>query len=266
MADKKPLKKARSKVPQKQGWRVFFSVLLMLIWTGVSVILAQLLVGVVAIKFMGVDDFNKPAVQAVYTALAYIVAILLAIWVPAYVEAKWDLKKSLKIPSRKLLGLRGLPTWTDVGLAPIGFVVALILAGVLVSIFGLFPWFNAEEAQNLGFSFYVAGIDKIVAFISLVVIAPIAEEIIFRGWLYGKIRNKTSEAVSNKVSMILSSLLVSLLFGIVHLQWNVGVNVFAMSLVMCAMREVTGTIYAGILMHMIKNGVAFYLLYVLGIM
>ena len=65
--------------------------------------------------------------------------------------------------------------------------------------------------------------------------------------------------------MIISILLVSLLFGIVHLQWNVGVNVFAMSIVMCLMREITGTIHAGILMHMLKNGIAFYLLFVLGV-
>jgi membrane protease YdiL (CAAX protease family) len=66
------------------------------------------------------------------------------------------------------------------------------------------------------------------------------------------------------ISVIASSLLVSLLFGVVHLQWNVGVNVFALSIVLCSLREITGTIYAGILLHMLKNGVAFWLLYVMG--
>ena len=59
-------------------------------------------------------------------------------------------------------------------------------------------------------------------------------------------------------------LITSLVFGVMHFQWNVGVNVFALSVVLCVMREVTGTIYAGILLHMLKNGVAFYLLYVMG--
>ena len=92
---------------------------------------------------------------------------------------------------------------------------------------------------------------------ALVIIAPIMEELLFRGWLYGKLRLKIP-----KVAAIVTT---SLLFGLVHMQWNVGVNVFAMSVVLCALREVTGTIYAGILTHMIKNGVAFYLLFVLGI-
>lgn len=71
--------------------------------------------------------------------------------------------------------------------------------------------------------------------------------------------------MSNKASMAVSTLLTSLLFGIVHLQWNVGVTVFALSVVLCAMREITGTTYAGILTHMIKNGVAFYMLFILGV-
>ena len=65
--------------------------------------------------------------------------------------------------------------------------------------------------------------------------------------------------------MPIAILLVSALFGAVHLQWNVGVNVFSVSVVLCILRELTGTIYSGIIVHMIKNGVAFFLVYILGI-
>ena len=110
----------------------------------------------------------------------------------------------------------------------------------------------------------MSGGDRVLAFLTLVVVAPIAEEIVFRGWLYGKMREKIASEYSNKVSMVVSILLVSLLFGAVHGQWNVGVNVFAMSVVLCGLREITGTIYAGILLHMLKNGVAFWMLYMMG--
>ena len=103
----------------------------------------------------------------------------------------------------------------------------------------------------------MSGGERVIAFLVLVVIAPIFEEIIFRGWLYGKLRAKMEAPIA--------IVIVSLLFGIMHFQWNVGVNVFALSVVLCALREITGTIYAGILTHMIKNGVAFYLLYLVGI-
>jgi len=171
----------------------------------------------------------------------------------------------LSEPDRIKIGLRDFPTWTDIGLAPAGFIVYLLIVAALTAIFNFFPWFQANEVQEIGFSTYAIGLDRVIAFVTLVVIAPIAEEVIFRGWLYGKLREKISESISEVWSTIISIFLVSLLFGIMHGQWNVGVNVFALSIVLCGLREITGTIYAGILLHMLKNGLAFYLLFVMGV-
>lgn len=275
-AVKKP-KEARKVFPKKSWVKICLSVFGMLIWVGVSVIVAQLLIGKIMVLMLGAEKFVQPVWTAVYSALSYIVAMVLVIFVPRAIVIKEvivnDGEKDGAVqhahifyPSsdREGLGLRGLPTWTDIGLAPVGFIAYLLLAAGLVALFGLFPWFNASETQELGFSVYVTGFDRAVAFLTLVVVAPIAEEVIFRGWLYGKLRGKLSEKISNRLSVAISILLVSVLFGIVHMQWNVGVNVFAMSVVLCGLREITGTIYSGILLHMLKNGVAFYLLYVLG--
>ena len=222
---------------------------LLVVWAMAAVIFSQLIVGYPMSWILG-ESMNLPVWNAIYSALSYTVALLLIIFVPWKLFKKWQ-------TNRVELGLRGWPTWTDLGLAPVGFIVSLILAAVFVAIFSQFPWFNAEEAQDVGFNYLASGGDKIVAFITLVIVAPIAEEIIFRGWLYGKLR---------KIANIpMAILVVSLAFALVHFQWNVSVNVFAMSIVLCGLREVTGTIYSGIIMHMIKNGVAFYLLYILGI-
>ena len=132
-----------------------------------------------------------------------------------------------------------------------------------MALFSLFPWFNASEIQDVGFNYFVSGGDRVLAFLTTVIVAPIAEEVIFRGWLYGRMREKIASRYSNVVSMIVSIFLVSLLFGIIHEQWNVGVNVFALSIVLCGLREITGTIHAGILLHMLKNGVAFWLLFMM---
>ena len=184
--------------------------------------------------------------------LSYAIAIILLIWLPPKIF------KKIKPASRESLGLSGLPTWTDIGLSPVGYVVSILLAMGLTAVFNLFPWFNANEVQNLGYSPYMMGGERVVAFILLVVIAPIAEEIVFRGFLYGKLRIAAPKW--------LAILIISFLFGLIHFQWNVGISVFAMSVVSCTLREITGTIYAGILVHMINNGVAFFLVYVLGIM
>lgn len=255
--------------------KLALEVFALLLWTVVSVMISQIIVGWIMVAIMGVDSFVQPVSQGVYSALSYVVAFFMIAWLPAKTKIKWKewgeagskntRRKRPKIFDCKILGIRGLPTWTDVGLAPIGFIVSVLLAGVLMSIFSAFPWFNATQSQSLVFSINVGGFDRIVAFLTLVVVAPIAEELIFRGWLYGKLRVKSSMIMSNKASMAVSTLLTSLLFGIVHLQWNVGVTVFALSVVLCAMREITGTTYAGILTHMIKNGVAFYMLFILGV-
>ena len=265
-------KRAPNKTPQKQGWKTFLAVFAMCVWVFVSVIVGQLTVGFIMVAILGVEKFGQPVWTAVYSALSYVLGLVLVILVPTKLLPKQKESKrrpkdtdNKKTEVRKELGLFGWPTWTDIGLAPVGFIVSLILAAVMVAIFSLFPWFDAEQMQDVGFNAYLVGFDRIVAFFTLVVVAPVAEEIIFRGWLYGKVRERLSDKVPEWTGMLIAILVVSVLFGIVHLQWNVGVNVFALSVVLCALREVTGTIYAGILTHMIKNGVAFYLLYVLGV-
>ena len=252
----------------KKKWGVVVVAILIMIWVGASIIASQLVVGYTMLGILGSKEMAQPLPTAIYSALSYVVAMVLIIIVPMKMSAMHKNNHSKKTNLgnvRKSLGLSGWPTWTDIGLAPIGFLAYLLLAAALTAFFQLFPWFNAGEAQDVGFNIYISGIDRAIAFLVLVVVAPIAEEIIFRGWLYDKLRGKFLEQYSNVVSIVLSIFLVSLLFGMIHMQWNVGVNVFAMSIVLCGLREITGTIYAGILMHMLKNGVAFYLLYVVGI-
>ena len=273
----KSIKQARKFFPKTSWKNIGFSILLMMIWVFSAVIVSQFIVGYLMIWILGSERFNDAVWMAVYSALTYCLAMFLILYVPKKIAARKSVSSGAKGEttekghetstgiSKIELGLRGLPTWTDIGLSLAGFVAYLILAAIVVAIFSIiFPWFNATETQELGFNLYAVGLDRIVAFATLVVVAPIAEEVIFRGWLYGKMREKFNLKVPNWASTIISMFLVSLLFGIVHLQWNVGVNVFAMSIILCGLREITGTIYAGILLHMLKNGVAFYLLFILG--
>lgn len=254
-----------------QVWRTIGYIILLCFWVFVSVVAIQFVVGPLMVKLIGVERFNKPVWTATFAAITYTLAMVLVVMVPLLIKRKLKnkylknnkVKKKLSaVETRMELGLVGLPTWTDLGLAPVGFIVSLILSALLVGFFSLFPWFDAEQTQNVGFSIFMSGGERVIAFLTLVVLAPIAEEVIFRGWLYGKIRNRLLDKIPEIWGIIVSTLVVSILFGIVHLQWNVGVTVFALSVVLCLLRELTGTIYAGVLTHMIKNGVAFFLLYV----
>ncbi len=272
------------KVPAKQRWKTAFYLLLLMVWVFAMVIGLQLIVGFVMIWIMAtitgsrdaaVEMLNEPIWTTIYTAVSYSLALLMIFFLSPHLynwlsgtkrkikAGKKDVKPA-KVLSHEKLGLKGLPTWTDIGLAVAGLIATFVLSAVLGAIFSLFPWFDAEQTQDVGYNYLGSDLDRIVAFIALVVIAPFVEETIFRGWLYAKMRGRTEKELPKAVSIVLSSLLVSFLFGFCHMQWNVGLTTFAMSMIMCGIREVTGTIYAGILVHMLKNGIAFYLLYVVG--
>lgn len=232
--------------------RTALVVLALVIWVVSVIFVCEYLVTFGFYYLLGYERLTTPVWTTVVNALIYGLALLLIIWVP--------IKVFKRLPtSREELGLSHLPTWTDLGLAVVGFIVYFILAILLATLFSLFPFYDASEAQDVGYNFLGSGLDRVVAFLALVIIAPIVEEIIFRGWLYGKLRAK----IPGKLSLVLSALLVSVVFGILHGQWNVGVNVFAMSLALCALREITGTIYSGIILHVIKNAVAFVIIYIM---
>jgi membrane protease YdiL (CAAX protease family) len=115
------------------------------------------------------------------------------------------------------------------------------------------PGFNANQTQDVGVT-SVFGLERAAAFVVLVFIVPFCEELMFRGLLYGKLRQE-------KLPWWLAALVVSALFGLAHGQWNVGLDVFCLSIVACGLRELTGTIWAGVLVHIIKNFIAFALLF-----
>ena len=243
-----PAKIFKAPAVPKFNFRTLAICILMVCWAGIAVIFSQIAVYLIFVNFIASKEaLDLPLYSALYSAAMYLFALLLIIFVPWLIFKKWR-------PSLKELGLSGLPTWTDIGLAIVGLMLYFLLAGLVVLIFqAIFPWFNAEEAQDVGFNNLVSNTDRLIAFVALVAVAPIAEELIFRGWLYGKLRLR--------IYLPVAILLTSLLFAVLHGQWNVGVNVFVMSIVLCLQRELTGTIYSGVLLHMLKNAIAFWLLY-----
>ncbi len=217
------------------------------IWVGLCLYASQWVLAIIFRLILSDYTLKQPLTQLIYSAAAYVLCLLLTIFLP------W---KVLKIKTnRDELGLRGLPTWTDILLAPIGYIVFMLVSMLFMALMqAILPSVDWDQEQNVGFNSLYGSAQLLQGFIALVILAPIAEEIIFRGWLYGKLRAR--------MSALPAIFIVSLLFGIMHGQWNVGVTVFVMSIAMCLLRELTGTIWAGILLHMIKNGLAFYLLYV----
>ena len=209
---------------------------------------AQFIVGVPMLIILGSDTLKTPLIATIFSSLVYILSFIFLLFTFKHL-------KPLKTPvTRNELGLNNLVTFSDIGLALAGFFGYLAFSAILTALFSIFPWFNLNETQPLLYSTLISPSGKILAALALVVAGPILEEVIYRGLIYGKLRKKHSLATS--------TLIVSILFGFLHGQWNVGVDVFALSVIACLMRETTGTIYAGIILHMLKNAIAFYMLFI----
>lgn len=253
----KELKEAPTDFPQTEAktkwWVTTLGAILMMAWAALALMGTQFLVLNLMVATLPAEFLASTAATTILSIVSYVLMVLF-IWAPGKIPKIRDFVSN----SKERLGLNGMPTWMDIGLAPVGYVVTIVVGGIITMIFSSFEWFNADEAQDVGYSLYMQGWERALAFVELVVIAPIMEELLFRGWLYGNLRIRMPKW--------LAILLVSLLFGLVHFQWNVGISVFVLSVVACVLREVTGSIYSGILLHMINNGIAFMLVYVIGVL
>lgn len=153
------------------------------------------------------------------------------------------------------LGLGGIKNWTYLLLLPLIYIGTLMLSGAVSLLVAQFvPSFDVEQAQNLGLPDIQGSKDLVTIGLFLVVIVPLAEEFIFRGYLFGLLRRN--------LPFIATALIVSVLFGLAHGQWNVGIVTFILSLALCFIREKTGSIWTGVALHGLQNCVAFLLLYV----
>ncbi len=155
------------------------------------------------------------------------------------------------------------PRWRDFGYGlaaiPIYYVIYLLTVG-LVSHF--VTGFNPEQNQEIGFENVSGFLPLFLTFISLVIIPPIAEEIMVRGFLYSSLKKA--------MRLIPAALLTSAIFAAAHLPeggaagplYVAALDTFVLSLVLIYLREKTGSLWASITLHAFKNGVAFFAIFV----
>ena len=160
------------------------------------------------------------------------------------------------------IGLRK-PEWWHIVLGIVAFVPYFLLLTVTVAIVkhAFFPSLNLNQKQDIGFNGVSGILPLVFTFLSLVVIPPIAEEIVMRGFLYTSLKKW--------LPAILAAVAVSILFGMAHLPeggaagplWVGAIDTFTLSMVLILLREITGNLWAGISLHALKNFVAFVALF-----
>ncbi len=166
-----------------------------------------------------------------------------------------------------LFGLRrrGLK-WNAIGLRPaspawilISVVVTLMVIPVagLITILGFYITGQPFENPQLDFLLPegLSAIDALAMIFLAGIAAPFGEELLFRGVLYTMFRERWAIWLSVVVS--------SLLFGLIHGNFAVGVTGFLLGIVAALVFEFSNSLWTAVLVHAINNSLKIGLLYLL---
>jgi membrane protease YdiL (CAAX protease family) len=154
------------------------------------------------------------------------------------------------------------PKLRDIGYALAGFAMYLPLLILVTLVIKLWaPQLDINQTQQIGFSNVSNTFQLCLVFLSLVVMPPFVEEVLVRGFLYSGLKSRLPK--------ITAILLTSVIFAVAHLQigsgtslvWSAALDTFILSLILIYLREVTGSLWASIGLHMIKNMIAFSVLF-----
>lgn len=154
------------------------------------------------------------------------------------------------------------PKLKDIPIALGGFLAFYaILIVVSLILYSLIPSIDTDQKQDLGFENATSALALLIAFFSLVILPPIGEEILTRGYMFSGLRAR--------LKFWPSAIIVSGLFGIAHLQlgngepplWAAAVNTTVLSMVLVYLREKTGSLWPAIYVHAMNNAVAYVYLF-----
>lgn len=151
---------------------------------------------------------------------------------------KWDMAKILtvpyKVPAAIFTGLLCFATGVAFN---VGFVNLMSLIPIPES------WI---EANNESVGAVLSG-NIWVAILATSVIAPVAEELIFRGVFYNMLRDALP--LRRRLAVLISGFTVSVFFGIYHGNILQGLYTFLFSILLVIIYERTGSIWGPVLVH-----------------
>jgi len=148
-----------------------------------------------------------------------------------------------------VFGLRG-EGWPVNGMIAMGWLVAaypLILLAQVIS----YQFLSASAAPQEIVNFLMDSAnweDRLLVVVLAVVVAPVAEEFIFRGYIYGVLKKYGGQ--------ILAIVFSSVLFAAIHMHLPSMAGLFVLAVVLALVYERTGSLWAPILMHSAFNGLS----------
>ena len=189
------------------------------------------------------DSFEVSLAEAIAVAMLDVVLVATVLLVVARKGAGLN-QLGLHAPPRgwpRMLGYIALAYFAAIGLVN--------LYGVAIDLFGLD---QLEPAQQLPDDFYDHDLVVILTGIAVVFMAPIAEEIFFRGFVFGGLRRY--------LNLPLAGVISGSLFALAHGDPGLIVPFAAVGFVLAFVYERSGSLYTSIGVHFVFNSMSFMLL------
>jgi membrane protease YdiL (CAAX protease family) len=158
--------------------------------------------------------------------------------VPIYVA------KRRGLPWRAQLGFRPI-RWRDWWWLPVGLVLTYI---ALVALLLIMQAFGVEPEGNLDDALFDERSTVVVAFVMVGALAPIAEEIFFRGFIFA--------GLARSWGIIPAMLVSGALFGSAHFQWSLLIPFTAVGMVFALLYLKTRSIWAPVAVHAAFNTIS----------
>ena len=148
-------------------------------------------------------------------------------------------------------GLRGTKFWPSVGWAALGLLAFFVLSAVYAAV--VQPDAEQTTVQDLGGDKGTIGL--VVAGLMVIVVAPVVEEIFFRGFFY--------RALRTRLGVLFAAAIDGVVFGSIHFQFD-GADgllilppLMLLGFVYCLVYEKTGSLFPVIGLHAFNNALAY---------
>ena len=219
-------------------WPAFFAVLGFVLALTAALVLA-IFVSTIASLVTGAADADDPGVTLAATLLQDAAFVLSALW----------LARQVSRPRARDFGLRPAPLRRAVGwtltLGAGYYVVSAAYSALLKPDAGQQTLDALGVGEGLGF--------LIASAVVVVILAPFAEEFLFRGFMY--------RALRNRLKPIGAAAAIGAIFGSIHYSGPETLEIIPLlallGFVFCVLYERTGSLYPAIALHAVNNALAF---------
>ncbi|WP_442966556.1 CPBP family intramembrane glutamic endopeptidase [Psychrobacter sp. I-STPA10] len=165
----------------------------------------------------------------------------------AMVDRVVEKADALTVPTiRQYLAIQGFNLSTAIGM--LGVLLLFVFASE-----GLTYYLGEDPTEFLRLIYDTAYPRWLIIF-AMVVVAPIYEELMFRGLIWSALR----EQLSGIQGVWFASIISSVLFAVIHLQYGLYEisTIMVLAMIFCLARVKSGSLLLPMLLHIINNGLA----------